>query len=111
MRAWSQPEDPESVLSRSLSVWLLGSVLLPIFFPGRQVPDIAWALIPLWTLAAIELAHQVPSEFNIDLRWVAAGQAVALAFILMLIGYFVRYLIGLRLDSKHNINMDFGFKF
>ncbi|MDO8752784.1 MAG: hypothetical protein Q7J80_02730, partial [Anaerolineales bacterium] len=44
-----------------LSIWLLVSFLLAIFLPSRQIGDLAWTLIPLCTLAAMELAR----SFNI----------------------------------------------
>ncbi len=40
-----------------LNIWLLVAVLLVVFYPARQVSDLAWALIPLWVLAALELTR------------------------------------------------------
>ncbi len=40
-----------------LSIWLLVSFLLAIFLPSRQIGDLAWALIPLCVLAAMELGR------------------------------------------------------
>ena len=40
-----------------LSVWLLASLLLAVFYPARQVQGLVWALIPLSALAALELAR------------------------------------------------------
>lgn len=40
-----------------LGVWLLAALLLAVLPPSRQVGDLAWALLPLWTLAAIEAAR------------------------------------------------------
>lgn len=45
----------------SLSIWLLVAFLLTIFMRGHQITDLAWVLIPLNTLAAIELTR----AFNI----------------------------------------------
>ncbi len=42
-----------------LSIWFLVSLLLAIFVPSRQVADLAWALIPLWAMAALELTRNV----------------------------------------------------
>lgn len=42
-----------------LSIWLLVSFLLAIFLPSRQIDDLAWALIPLCVLAAMELGRNV----------------------------------------------------
>ena len=42
-----------------LSIWLLISLLLVVFLPSRQITDLAWTLIPLLTLASMELARNV----------------------------------------------------
>lgn len=44
-----------------LSIWFLIALILTFFLPGRQMADLAWALIPLNALAALELAR----AFNI----------------------------------------------
>ena len=46
-----------------LSIWLFVSLLLAVFLPFRQISDLVWVLIPLCTLAALELAR----GFNIFL--------------------------------------------
>jgi hypothetical protein len=43
----------------SLSVWFLVALLLAVFIPSRQISDLAWALIPLWAMAALELTRYV----------------------------------------------------
>jgi len=40
-----------------LSVWMLVALLLAVFYPAHQVHDLAWALIPLTALAALELSR------------------------------------------------------
>jgi hypothetical protein len=40
-----------------LGMWALVAILLPLLYAGRQVGDMAWSLIPLWALAAIEIGH------------------------------------------------------
>lgn len=42
-----------------LSIWFLVSLLLAVFLPSRQVTDLAWTLIPLCALAALELVRNV----------------------------------------------------
>ena len=42
-----------------LSVWFLVAFLLAIFQPGRQMADLAWALLPLLGMAALELTRNV----------------------------------------------------
>ena len=50
-----------------LSIWFLVSLLLAIFVPSRQITDLAWAIIPLCALAALELVRNIdifPEERN-----------------------------------------------
>jgi hypothetical protein len=42
-----------------LSLWLLTATLVALFYPARQVGNLAWTLIPLWTLAALELSNHI----------------------------------------------------
>lgn len=42
-----------------LSIWLLVALLLVIFLPARQIADLAWVLIPLNALAALELVRHL----------------------------------------------------
>jgi hypothetical protein len=54
-----------SRLSIGLSIWLLVSLLLAIFYPAHSMNDLAWALLPLLGLAAVELGRHFdlqPSE-------------------------------------------------
>jgi hypothetical protein len=44
---------------RQLSLWILVGLLLVLFHPARQIGDLAWMLIPLWALAALELARSL----------------------------------------------------
>ena len=43
----------------SLSVWFFVALLLAVFLPSRQITDLAWALIPLWVMASLELVRNV----------------------------------------------------
>jgi len=40
-------------------IWLFVSLLLAVFIPSRQVGDLAWTLIPLSALAALELVRYI----------------------------------------------------
>lgn len=44
-----------------LSIWFLIALLLAVFIPSRQINDLAWALIPLWAISALEF----PRNLNI----------------------------------------------
>jgi hypothetical protein len=81
VRGWRYRQD----LARWLSIWFIIALILPLIYQGRQVWDIAWALIPLWALASIELSRclRVKSVSKED-RWPMLGEAV-LIFILTVI--------------------------
>ena len=65
-----------------LSLWMLVALLLASFYPARQTADLAWALIPLWTLAALELARHLEfaREFVCETAGVAVFAMLLLAF-------------------------------
>jgi len=42
-----------------LSLWLSTALLVVLFYPARQIGDLAWTLIPLWALAALELSKHM----------------------------------------------------
>ncbi len=46
-------------LTIALGLWLLTALALALANPGRQVFDLAWALLPLWTLAALEASRHL----------------------------------------------------
>lgn len=62
-----------------ISVWLLVSLLLAVFIPSRQVSDLAWMLIPLSALAALELVRSI--DMFHDERVEVAGVVLLTAFI------------------------------
>lgn len=67
-----------------LSIWLLVAVLLAVFYPGRQVHDLVWALIPLSALAALELSR------HLDVRAGERGEVLgvtALTFIILIFAW------------------------
>lgn len=43
----------------SLSLWMFVALLLALFYPAHRISDLAWMLIPLWALAALELARSL----------------------------------------------------
>lgn len=79
----SDPFVPHQHTILFLVFWALLSLVLALVYPGRQVSDLAWTLIPLWALAALELARHVPERFSSDeISPVSLGQAV-LVFLLL----------------------------
>ncbi len=79
-----------------LGVWALAALVLALIYPGKQVSDLTWALLPLWILAAIELGHHF--DFEGRNRWELAG-VTALVVTLLVFGW---------LDLAGVTNMDLG---
>jgi hypothetical protein len=80
VRGWRN-RSPQSGIARRLSLWAFFALLLPMLYPGRQVSDLVWMLIPVWALAATELAQSLALEEQGQGRLIIAGQA-ALLFLL-----------------------------
>jgi hypothetical protein len=61
-------QDADSV---RLGLWALAALVLALIYPGKQTGDLAWALLPLWALAALELSHHM--DFAGHNLWEVAG--------------------------------------
>ena len=79
IRGWRQ----ESRRITLLSLWMAVALFIALVYPGRQVYDLAWMLIPLWAMAALELARalNVLPEERREVLGVVALMLVILAFI------------------------------
>jgi hypothetical protein len=79
VRGWTQG----SRRLMHLSLWMLVALLLALFYPNHQVGNLAWMLIPLWSLAALELTHSsnVLPEERREVLGVAALIVLILVFI------------------------------
>jgi len=64
-----------------LTLWLMVSLLLAVFYPLHQVNDLAWFLIPLCSLAALELIRHI--DVFPDERSEVLGVVVLTGFILV----------------------------
>jgi hypothetical protein len=68
--------------AKFLTIWFLTALILPLLYPARQVGDVAWALLPLWALAGLELARAARLRDN----WlISLGQAGALLVLMIVI--------------------------
>jgi len=61
-----------NTIAQVLSLWFVISLALALIYPGRQVWDIAWALIPLWGLAGIEISRYL--RVDEQERWPMLGE-------------------------------------
>jgi hypothetical protein len=72
------------VLSLRLGCWFVVTLLLALAYPERGPADLAWPLIPLWVLAAIEMArHFDKGETDV---WEILGMFVLTVAILVFVG-------------------------
>jgi hypothetical protein len=83
-----------------LSLWLLTALLVATFYPARQVGDLAWVLVPLWALVALELSNHTRIFFE-ERREVAG---VALLVLILLIFAWMDY-AGIALDPRNPVNV------
>ena len=74
VRGWVNKDN----LGRFLSIWLIAALVFTVIYPGRQVYDAIWAIIPLWSLAALEIVRYLSVPDN---PAAAFGQA-AIVFVL-----------------------------
>ncbi len=66
--------------SISLGIWALVAVVLALIYPGKQVSDLTWALLPLWALAAMELSRHFDFEGR-NLWELAATMTAVIVFL------------------------------
>jgi len=78
LRGWLRGDR----LAQALSYWFIFALLLALIYPARQVGDLAWALLPMWALAAMELKRTLRWEFSQPVITLAQ---TALLFILMVL--------------------------
>jgi hypothetical protein len=70
--------DPQVIF---LGLWLLSTLILTLAYPSRQVADLAWVLIPLLALAALEISNYLlPAQ---DGLWETVGMAAFTGAILI----------------------------
>jgi hypothetical protein len=81
-----------------LSLWFAFSLLLSVIYPGRQMGDLVWSLLPLWALAAWELAHLL-GGFSGN-RWVPFAQALVVFILLVLFWLNLLGLAGTIIDLQ-----------
>ncbi len=80
------------------AVWGLGllaavAILVPLLYAGRQVGDMAWAILPLWALASLEIGRSFLPQENKRI-YIAAACLVALLFVLAVVGWINVLAIG-----------------
>jgi hypothetical protein len=61
------------------------ALLIPISYPGRQVFDVIWAIVPLWGLAALALSHQIQKSQNQIVSVTLAGAIFMLLVLFWLV--------------------------
>jgi hypothetical protein len=59
VRGWAQSGQREM----RLSLWFALALLLVLIYPGRQVTDLVWVILPLWALSALEISRQFHAPY------------------------------------------------
>ena len=82
-----------------LSLWVLTASLVALFYPARQVVDLAWMLVPLWALVALELSNH--ARIFYEERREVAG-VVSMVTILLIFSWLAY--AGIALDPRNPAN-------
>jgi hypothetical protein len=82
-----------------LSLWVLTASLVALFYPARQVGDLAWMLVPLWALVALELSNH--ARIFYEERREVAG-VVSMVTILLIFSWLAY--AGIALDPRNPAN-------
>jgi hypothetical protein len=89
-----------SRFDRFFVFWFFSALILVLIYPGRQAPDMIWALLPLWVLAARQAARYI-QLIRSDLM-AFAGQ-LALVFVLLIFTWLTFVLL-----SNQQVSSDTG---
>jgi hypothetical protein len=94
-RWWFGKQDDSHVrpLVVGLSLGAAVTILFPLLYAGRQVPDMTWALIPLWSLAALEISQSLRAGLD-KLTTIVAACLAFLLFVLAVVGWINLLAIG-----------------
>jgi len=86
VRAWMGNDElarigkgPAPRYGKGLSIWLMVTLVFALLYPGRQVADLAWTLIPLWGLAGLEFGRYLQAEKGDFVPWALAGLVVVMS--------------------------------
>ncbi len=96
LRGWRE----RSSLHVQLSLWLFMALALVMLYPARQVVDLAWVLLPLWALVALELDHH--THINREERQEVFGVA---ALVVLLLTFSWLDFAGIALDPLNPANL------
>ncbi len=80
-----------------LILWAILALLVQSLYPGRQVSDLAWVLVPLWGLAAMELERFWPEKST---HPVSLAQAILTLILLALLWFNLATMVRYPTDSR-----------
>jgi hypothetical protein len=89
-----------SRMDRFLIFWFFSALVFVLIYPSRQAPDMIWALLPLWVLAARQAARFVQLVRS-DLM--AFSGQLALVFVLLIFTWLTFVLL-----SNQQVSSDTG---
>jgi hypothetical protein len=110
LRGWlrASMEGGESALARRLSIWAFLAFVLAMIYPGRQMYDLIWVLVPLWALACLEFARYIPLQETRFTLLIALGQALLVLTLLLLAGMNFMGLARFRTTEAYYLIIIFG---
>jgi hypothetical protein len=89
-----QPDRRTRQMVAGLSIWTVVALLLPLLYAGRQVADMAWALVPLWALAAIEISRLLITDQEDTLSHLVSAGLGLLIIVLTVVSWINLLSIG-----------------
>lgn len=69
-------------VDRFVLLWFAVAVLINLLYPGRQINDLVWAVVPIWILACRQVVMLAYSKFEEDEFWYTLGLSIFLFLVL-----------------------------
>ena len=89
-----------SRVDRIAILWFVAAVLINIIYPGRQINDLIWAVIPVWVLACRQIVMLAPSEFEEDEFWYTLGLGIFIFLVLCFVLFNCLTLLNQFMDTQ-----------
>lgn len=83
-------------------LWAASALLMALLYPGRQVYDLLWVIVPLWTMAALVIGRYLP-VLNAPGIWVQGVRGDLVAFLQAILVFLLLILSGYTLAASTNL--------
>jgi hypothetical protein len=83
-------------------LWAASALLVALLYPGRQVYDLLWVVVPLWTMATLVIGRYLP-VLNAPGIWVQGVRGDLVAFLQAILVFLLLVLSGYTLAASTNL--------